>query len=378
MEKLDYDTQLEAVGLVLEEMRKLEEHFESENVSWQEEYYDAYCLPLHYEIGEADVRDMQAKYGDTYKLSNAFYFANTISVPLARKILIGNNTLTGEYDKEFRVDFGRIEWPIISKKMKRRFSFNCDGTIKLSKTPKSNYKFPREIFYDTSYNVLSDNFDVSIGFSTLIDASNSEYQYSRIELSLKDNILFERFNALEIQRNLTTGIVTIKPVMEYGSKNGVSMSVEIVLNSEGTLKNAAIVIKKKNKRGKVCRTYRFDISSKKGLRISFADNPELQKEVSELLPIIFDDVQGEDLKVFVDPTLNDIIPGEKIEVPDVKNKIDQIENSILNEVKGIKGELLLSGLIDRIDNCLEKVDKSRGISKKSSKRRTISDERSSE
>ena len=110
MEILDKESQLIAVEKVLEEMQKAEECVKSWNASWWEQLLDAHCLPLHYEIGEADVRDMERKYESRYKLANAFYSADSIGIPLARETLVGNNTLTGERSKEFEVKFGRIDW----------------------------------------------------------------------------------------------------------------------------------------------------------------------------------------------------------------------------------------------------------------------------
>ena len=63
MEKLDKELQMIAVEKVLEEMQKAEEYVKNWNASWYEELLDAHCLTLHYGIGEADVRDMEDKYG---------------------------------------------------------------------------------------------------------------------------------------------------------------------------------------------------------------------------------------------------------------------------------------------------------------------------
>ena len=165
MEFLDKENQLIAVEKVLEEMQKAEECVKSWNASWWEQLLNAHCLPLHYNVGEADVRDMEKKYGSRYKLANAFKSADSIGIPLAKKILVGNNTLTGERCKKFEVEFGRIDWcHMKSRKSTRHFSFYNDGTIKLYKDskPKATIKHPREFCYNTSFNVLSNDFDISI------------------------------------------------------------------------------------------------------------------------------------------------------------------------------------------------------------------------
>ena len=45
MEILDKETQLIAVGKLLEEMQKTEEYVKNWNASWWEQLLDAHCLP---------------------------------------------------------------------------------------------------------------------------------------------------------------------------------------------------------------------------------------------------------------------------------------------------------------------------------------------
>ncbi len=96
METLDNETQMIAVEKVLEEMQKAEEYVKNWNACWYERLLDAHCLPLHCEIGEADVRDMERKYEPRYRLANAYYSGDRIGIPLAKETLVGDNTLTGE------------------------------------------------------------------------------------------------------------------------------------------------------------------------------------------------------------------------------------------------------------------------------------------
>ncbi len=134
METLDKETQIIVVEKVLEEMQKAEEYVKSWNASWYEQLLDAHCLPLHYEIGEADVRAMENKYALRYRLANAYYSGDSIGIPLAKATLVGNNTKTGERNINFECEFGRIDWHgMTSHKSNRSFSFNNNGEISFKK-----------------------------------------------------------------------------------------------------------------------------------------------------------------------------------------------------------------------------------------------------
>ena len=139
METLDNETQMIAVEKVLEEMQKAEEYVKNWNACWYEQLLDAHCLPLHYEIGEADVRDMERKYEPRYRLANAYHSGDSIGIPLAKETLVGDNTLTGERNINFECEFGRIDWfGMHSHKATRHFSFNNNGIIEFSKSATNN------------------------------------------------------------------------------------------------------------------------------------------------------------------------------------------------------------------------------------------------
>ena len=280
MEILDKESRLIAVEKVLEEMQKAEECVKNWNASWWEQLLDAHCLPLHYEIGEADVRDMERKYEPRYKLANAFYSADSIGIPLAKETLVGNNTLTGERGKEFEVEFGRIDWyGMNSHKSTRHFSFNNNGTIELSKSSKSRptLKHPRRISYNTSFNVLSNDFDISITLDQLTD--DWRYKYNYLTLSLKGNILVEKFDDIEIIRDLSTGMRLVRIANKYDKRNkqnNASVTFEAALNPDDGLEYGAVAIQTHKGNGKVNGTYRFDVSRKKGIRANFILEKELK------------------------------------------------------------------------------------------------------
>lgn len=381
MEILDKESQLIAVEKVLEEMQKAEECVKSWNASWWEQLLDAHCLPLHYEIGEADVRDMERKYESRYKLANAFYSADSIGIPLAKETLVGNNTLTGERGKEFEVEFGRIDWyGMNSHKSTRHFSFNNNGTIEFSKSSKarSTLKHPRRISYNTSFNVLSNDFDIAITLDQLTDDWREKYKYDYLTLSLKGNILVEKFDDIEIIRDLSTGMRLVRIAKKYDKRNkqnNASVAFEAALNPDDSLEYGAVAIQTHKGNGKVNGTYRFDVSRKKGVRANFysrkgvkvdlTSNPALLGTANTLLLPQANSNNSGDIIVsnFANSTQEAIAKNLTEKVISFDNSdfnmesVNQAERRIFEMVKCIRGELPLPGLIDRIDNCLEVIDK---------------------
>lgn len=387
MEILDRETQLIAVEKVLEEMQKAEEYVKSWNASWWEQLLDAHCLPLHYEIGEADIRDMERKYEPRYKLANAFYSADSIGIPLAKETLVGNNTLSGERCKEFDVEFGRIDWyGMNSHKSTRHFSFNNNGIIEFSKSTKVGKKqtlqHPKRISYNTSFNVLSNDFDVSITLDQLTEDWKEKYKYDYLTLSLKGNILIEKFNDIKIMRDLSTGMRLVRIIKKYDKghrQNNASVAFEAALNPDDSLEFGAVAIETHKGNGKVNGTYRFDVSRKKGVRANFysrkgvkvdlTSNPALLGTANTLLLSTQNSNNSGDMIVsdFANSTQLAIAKNLSEKVISFDNSdfnmesVNQAERRIIEMVKCIRGELPLSGLIDRIDSCIEMIEKKQNI-----------------
>lgn len=394
METLDNKTQLIAVEKVLEEMQKAEEYIKNWHAYWYEQLLDAHCLPLHYEIGEADVRDMERKYESRYKLANAFYSADSIGIPLAKETLVGNNTLTGERSKEFEVEFGRIDWyGMNSHKSTRHFSFNNNGTIEFSKSSKarSTLKHPRRISYNTSFNVLSNDFDISITLDQLTDDWREKYKYDYLTLSLKGNILVEKFDDIEIIRDLSTGMRLVRIAKKYDKRNkqnNASVAFEATLSPDDSLEYGAVAIQTHKGNGKVNGTYRFDVNRKKGIRANFysrkgikidlINNPDLLNTANALLLPTPSNQNSGDIIVsnFVNATQNAIAKNSSEKVISFDDfdfnieAIQQAETKIIEIVKCIKGELPLFGLVERINNCLNLIDKKKHL-KVTTKSRTL-------
>lgn len=380
MGQFSEEMQIIAVEKVLKEKKKAEEFVMQWNSSWYEQLLDAHCLSFHYELGEADVRDMEIKYEPRYKLSNAYYSGDSFGIPLIKETLVGDNTLTGEKNIKFECEFGRIDWyGMNSHKSRRYFSFNNNGQISFKKDVKrrQNTQHPKKISYETSFNVLSNDFTVKITIDELIQDWRNKYKHDYLTLSLEGNILTEKFNDIEIIQDLNTGIKLVRIVKAYDKcnrNNNASVVFEAELNPDDSLEMGAVAINTHKGNGKVNGTYRFDVSRKKGIRANFysrkgvkvdlTTNPILLGTANTLLLPSPNSQNSGDIIVsnFANSTQNAIAKNLTEKVISFDNSdfnmeaVKKAELRIIEMVKCIKGELPLPGLVERIDNCISLLD----------------------
>ncbi len=375
MENLDEETQLIAVEKVLDEMQKVEEFVGAWNASWWEQCLDAYSIPL-YNTERYVVQDIEKKYYDQYKLENVYYPEKRNGLPLRRVIL------EDDCGKKYECEFGRIDWiDMNSRKSARAFSFNNNGIIKFSKSDKIGQKqtmqHPTRITYDITFDILSNDFDISIINSRLTSDLKQRYKNDYFKVSFKNNILIEKFNDIEIIRDLNTGMRLVKIVKEYDksdSQNNASVSFEASLNSNDNLEVGSILIETHKKNGKVNGTYRLDVSRKKGIRANFysrkgvkvdlTSNPILLETANTLLLTSQMNNSGEMIvSDFANSAQAKITKNLSEKIISFDNSdfnmesVNLAERRIFEMLKCIKGELPLPSLIERINKCLEIIDK---------------------
>ena len=380
MEEINKDIQLVAVEKVLEEMKKAEKFVIKWNSSWYEQLSDAYCLPFRNELDIEDVKDIERKNESRYKLSKACT-GERIGVPLIKETLIGDNLLTREKNISFECEFGRIDWyEMNSRKSRRHFSFINNGNISLNKEVKKQLtiQHPKQISYDLSFNVLSNDFDIKITIDGLSQDWRKEYKHDYLTFSLNGSILTEKFNDIVIILDLVTGVKTIKITKIYDKKskdNNASVVFEAVLNSDDGLEMGAVAINTHKSNGKINGTYRFDVSRKKGIRANFysrkgvkvdlINNPMFLSTANKLLLSSANKHDNGDIIVsnFADSTQNAIAKGLTEKIISFDNSdfnmeaVKQAELKIIEMVKCIKGEIPLYGLVERINNCLSLINR---------------------
>lgn len=378
MENLDKDNQLFAVEKVLEQMQEAEKVISGWNTCWLEQYLDAYSPSLYY-TGMSDVQALERKYGNQYKLPNVYRPENRIGEPLKKAVLEDYN---GE---KHECEFGRIDWyGMKTHTANRRFSFKNNGQIDFFKEAYAmiNSKHPKRISYDSSFNVLSDDFDLSIRLNQLEDGDDEELKLDNYSLSIKDNILTEKLNNFEIKTDLTTGKRTVKiENNEYRRRGNKKTSIvfEATLDKYDNLEKGSVEIQTHKGNGRVNGIYRFDVSDKKGVcanfysrkgnKLDLIEDPILLSIVNRiLLPIHLSQNESDEMiSNFVNSVQEGLSKGLSDEL--IRSSIsllymDTIENvemEVLEMVKKIKGELPLPGLVERIDNCFDQIDKRRNM-----------------
>lgn len=379
MENLEEETQIVILERLLEEMKSVEEFASTTwNASWWEQCSDAYSKELAKDKGPYSLSKLEQKYQGYYTLSNVYNQNLIIGEPLRKEILID------EDGKKYECEFRRIDWNNMnSNKSKRFFSFKSNGDIYFSKENKKKLtlQHPKNTSYEANYNVLSDNFMIKISISQLTQTSDwrncNVEKHDYITISLNENFLIERLNDIEIIYNLNTGMKSVKIVKEYDKrnrKNNTSSDFEVTLNSDDTLIKGAAVINTHKGNGKINGTYRFDVSRNKGVRANFysrtgvkvnlIENLNLLQTPNQLLLTESGDKNSSAIDLdFTDSsqkaTLKNLSQKEiTFDSSDFNmEKIRQAEQNVVEKLKSIKGELPLTGLVERVNNYLNLIDK---------------------
>ena len=354
---LNSENQMLAIEKVLEEMQKAEETINSWNAMWWEEYVDC-VLPQEYfdrfhwenekldsEISKIDQETKTDKYN---------------GIPL-KSIVLGD---------KYNCDIGTIYWHgIKTNNSIRRIVFHNDGSIYLEKNSIKNQteKRPRRISYNASYNVLLNDFNISIILDQLTNDWIQKYQNMFFLMALKDNVLTERFDNIEIVKDFHQKTKLIKITKKVEEK---TVIFEGKLDTKNNVEIATITINTHKGNGKINGIYKIGVNRKKGIFANFYSrkgvkfdltiDPILLNTAREMLLSILNAQKDRDdiIADFVNSFLNII---DKILIKEDVNfdnfeinmaTVKQIENRIIEMIKSIKGELPLQGLIQRIDNCL--------------------------
>lgn len=354
---LNSENQMLAIEKVLEEMQKAEETINSWNAMWWEEYVDC-VLPQEYfdrfhwenekldsEISKIDQETKTDKYN---------------GIPL-KSIVLGD---------KYNCDIGTIYWyGIKTNNSIRRIVFHNDGSIYLEKNSIKNQteKRPRRISYNASYNVLLNDFNISIILDQLTNDWIQKYQNMFFLMALKDNVLTERFDNIEIVKDFHQKTKLIKITKKVEEK---TVIFEGKLDTKNNVEIATITINTHKGNRKINGIYRIGVNrkkeifanfySRKGIKFDLTIDPMLLNTARELLLSISNSQKDRDdiIADFVNSFLNIIDKSLIKEDVNFDNfeinmeTIKQIENRIIEMIKSIKGELPLQGLIQRIDNCL--------------------------
>ncbi len=150
---------------------------------------------------------------------------------------------------------------------------------------------------------------------------------------------------------------------------------EATLNPDENLERVTFEINTHKGNGKINGTYRFDLSkekgmsanfySRKGIKIDMTTNPILLEIANNLLLLASNNKNSGDIIIsnFATSTQNAIAKNlsQRVISFDSSNfnikAIKQSEVAVIELLKTIKGELPLAGLVERVNNCLELINK---------------------
>ncbi len=235
-----------------------------------------------------------------------------------------------------------------SKNVSRSIFLKNDGDVFLFKRPKRNNK--KQISYNINYNLLNNGFNIEM-----------DIKKNNIIVNLQDNIVIKEFNNFEIIEVINMNMKKVKIASPYDDDHNYSLIYEMILNNDDSLEEAKIEMKTYKANGKVNGTYRLTANNEDGINMQFISR---KGKIINMLPtsLSLNDICNEDivaslLNVFIQ---NFSAEKHKIYIDSSDfclEKIQEIDNCIINELKGIKGELILPGLSERINKYLRQVDK---------------------
>ncbi|MCH5167644.1 MAG: hypothetical protein J1F35_07140 [Erysipelotrichales bacterium] len=375
------------INRVLNEMNLAEEFATAWNASWSEQLTDCYNEDL-YHLGGERIKRLQDKYGAHYIMPNIYNKPEINGLPLRTE------TLADDEGKEFICEFRQIDWVgMNSHKAEREFSFKNNGDIHFTKTIKTrntnsnrtndnvSKKREREISYNSVFNVLSGDFSLEINMQELIPStkkaiypgSRPQYKSTIYHISLTGTLLRKKVGDIEIIEDLSSGFKSIsiaKGLEKKDRQNNASVVFEATLNPDNSLEAGAVAINTYKKNGKINGNYRFDVSRKKGIRANFysrkgvkidlMENPSLLESAKNLLPDhMSENTSNQLIKGFASSTETTIAKNLanktiSFDTSDFNmSAVIEADKKIIDLIKCIKGEIPLSGLRDRIDYCIE-------------------------
>ena len=242
-----------------------------------------------------------------------------------------------------------------SKNVSRSIFLKNDGDVFLFKRPKRNNK--KQISYNINYNLLNNDFKVEM------DIKQNDFRYSNnnIVVNLQDNIVIKELNNFEIIEVININMKKVKIASPYDDDHNYSLTYEMILNNDDSLEEAKIEMKTYKANGKVNGTYRLTANKEDGINMQFISR---KGKIINMLPISLslNDICNEDIVASLLNVFIQNFPAEKHKLYIDSSvfcleKIQEIDNCIINKLKGIKGELILPGLSERINKYLRQVDK---------------------
>lgn len=290
-----------------------------------------------------------------------------------------SETYREEYNEKEKTYKTTVDWHgINTKKASRRMVFNSNGCISHEKKGKGKNKI---VNYKANYNVIDNDFDISIEIITPTNDNFNRNKYDYVDISLENNILTERLNDIKICTDISTGRKRIIINKEYDPSkyytDNAAVNFDAYLDEDGNISSASAEITTHKGNGKVNGTYRFDVNEEKGVRANFYSRKGKKFNLFRNIPLLenankllLNKTKGNDMIIYdfataAQQSLFCSMDTRRVRFDDSNfsfDAIDDAEEKINNVINNIKGGIPLQGLSDRI-NLYQEVRKKKNHSK---------------
>lgn len=356
------------IQLIRDEIASAERNLLSWDVNWHEKYSDVYVPKSCFDDTPSIDDEINKKIGSYGINVYRVYIDKLNRLPI--KII----RIDDKYDCEASV----VEWNnITTHNSTRNIEFRNDGDILLSKDSKRKKGYS----YDAEYNVLSDNF--SLDMRRISSADKYFSPVDRCSISVEDDRVIKKCGSIVIIDDLSTGKKTLQigtpsPRRRDGARG---VLFEATYDEEGNLEKSSLVLNTFKCHGKVNGTYRLDASKKKGVRANFysrkgkrvdlSSNPLICESLKKMALLYFDgdlekniiseyfDVMQEHIEMGFNNTSTTPVLGDL-----GMDLVSDMDKRFIELLKTIKGELPLSGLTERVEKLLDKLEYKKGTGPK--------------
>lgn len=290
------------INKVHEEMESAKKKVNGWNLRWKETYSDVYCYDLQYLL-EDEIDSLESKYDCIYDLSRYHDDSKRAGQAIERV------TLEDDRGEQYVCEFRKLEWLLSNSKLARCFNFVNTGGITYSQMKRKRNDNDQSYDYYAAYDVNNNDLSLRIvnGTDDICFINSDERQYSFENKTITENE--ECITLTEMKDNQST--------------------LEIEIDRAGK------VIRKHLTSGE----YNYVVEGS-DVVAAFCGDCELEIDV-EMWVIV---------NYMIDQFEIGKLPDEQ-----VFDYINGVKTKVINAIKGIKGDVPMSGLLRRLDIALSMI-----------------------
>lgn len=296
------------INKVHEEMESAKRNVSSWNLKWKETYSDVYCYDLQYLL-EDEIASLESKYDCIYDLSRYYDDSKREGQAIERVTLEDNR---GE---SYVCEFRKLEWLLSNSKLARCFNFVNTGAITYSQMKRKRNENDQSYDYYAAYDVNNNDLSLRVvnGSDDICFINSNVRQYSFVNKTITED----------------EQCITLTEMKDDQS----TLEIEV------------------DRAGKVVRKH-----------LTTGDYTYVL-EGSDIVAALMGDIELEiDAEMWV--TVNYIIDQfeiGKLNDNQVFDYINGIKSKVINAIKGIKGDVPMTGLVRRLDIALSMISTKRII-----------------